>query len=508
MLAKNPGKLRSLTLMFKNIVKMIPFSFAPAAGDSIGISLTSTTLKLVHIQSGFNKIEVSHIASHTVTAMAEGDIAKLLAASFNEMKTRHAQAITIIPSHAVITKNIEIPSTDPREIREIINLQAGRHTPYSREEIIVDYIELGTYKGSYTKILLVIVTAASVKKLLDIIAKAGIKQERVVFAMEGIACFAQKFLQIDSTHNPVTLIHVDESFTDFAVIFRHKPVFLRSIPLGAQHIAGEKEKYEAQFVEELKKSLEAYQSEDIERIPQTIVLAGAVDELSGWEAILEATFHYPVKRIPSFKNIAIAPAAFHKVSSLPHRVSFIDVIAPLVAQAETKVELIPDDIKVRFALEARGRELMKTGVLTFAAFILIFFLMLSMLYFKSSDLKKLDMKYHAFTQEAAALKKDFDKNNLIESYVKNHGYSVELLTGLYELVPLEVALQDIRFEKQGKLQLRGIAESMSAVFLLSDTLKKSKYFTDIRIGSTSRRKEDAKDVTDFEITASFGKIPE
>ena len=131
-----------------------------------------------------------------------------------------------------------------------------------------------------------------------------------------------------------------------------------------------------------------------------------------------------------------------------------------------------------------------------------------MLYFKSSDLKKLDMKYHAFTQEAAALKKDFDKNNLIESYVKNHGYSVELLTGLYELVPLEVALQDIRFEKQGKLQLRGIAESMSAVFLLSDTLKKSKYFTDIRIGSTSRRKEDAKDVTDFEITASLGKIPE
>lgn len=494
--------------MFKNMLKMIPFSFTRAAGDYIGISLNSNNLKLTHIQSGFNKIELSNIACHAITAMAEGDIVKLLAASFHEMSARHAQVIMIIPSHAVITKNIEIPSTDPREIREIINLQAGRHTPYSREEIIVDYIELGTYKGSYTKILLVIVTAVSVKKLLDIIAKAGIRQERVVFAMEGIACFAQKFLQVETSHNPVTLIHVDESFTDFAVIFKHKPVFLRSIPLGAQHIAGEKEKYEAQFVEELKKSLEAYQSEDIERIPQTIVLIGAVDELSGWEAILEATFHFPVKHIPSFKNIAIAPAAFHKVSSLSSRVSFVDVIAPLAVQAETKVELISEDIKLRLSLEARGSDLMKTGVLTFAAFILIFFLMLSILYFKSSYLKKLDLKYSAFAHEAAALKKDFDKNTLIESYVKTHGYSVELLTGLYELVPLEVALQDVRFEKQGKLQIRGIAESMSTVFLFSDTLKKSKYFTDIRIGSTSRRKEDAKDVTDFEITASFGKIPE
>ena len=86
------------------------------------------------------------------------------------------------PAHLTIAKNIEIPSLDPDEIKEIIDLQAGRHTPYSRGEIIIDYINIGTYRENYTKILLVIVTLSVVRRQIEILAKAGLITEKVFFA--------------------------------------------------------------------------------------------------------------------------------------------------------------------------------------------------------------------------------------------------------------------------------------------------------------------------------------
>ena len=44
-----------------------------------------------------------------------------------------------------------------------IDLQAGRHTPFSREEILMDYLNIGTYRKNYTEVLLVIVNSNAVR---------------------------------------------------------------------------------------------------------------------------------------------------------------------------------------------------------------------------------------------------------------------------------------------------------------------------------------------------------
>ena len=87
--------------------------------------------------------------------------------------------MNIVSASLAITKNIEIPSCDHAEIREIISLQSRAGTPpYSREEIIVDYVDLGAYKNSYTKILLVIVARNIVKRHYETLSKAGLKPEK------------------------------------------------------------------------------------------------------------------------------------------------------------------------------------------------------------------------------------------------------------------------------------------------------------------------------------------
>ena len=473
--------------------------------DLVGIDFSSNNLKLVHTRGSLNKKELVNILSRSISGLSDDDIAKVINASFSELRLKSYSIIDIIPSHLVITKNIEIPSVDPQEIREIINLQAGRHTPYSREDIIVGYIEIGTYKNSYTKILLVIVGRDIIKRQFEILHKAGLKLEMVLLASEGVAWGVANMLKLKTEDLPVNVIHLDESFTDFVIVFRDKPIFIRSIPIGTQHLMREKELYQMKFVEELKSSLEAYQSEDIEKSPDTAVLTGAVEELPDLEKVLNEALYLPTRRIPYFRNVSIPEDILKATSTLRRQSSFLSVIASLFALDEMKVDLIPEEIKLRKALEERGRDLIKTGILILTIFVLIFSLLISKVYFNGAYLKKLDAKYQPLSRDAKDLENNFSKVSLIRNYLSGRGYSLEVLTDLYSVTPEDVELSDIRFDAQGKFSIRGTAESMSTVFSFVDNMEKSKYFKEVKTKYTSKRKEGLKDLTDFEITCLLEK---
>jgi len=490
--------------MFKLDISKFNFLAQKSNRELVGIDFSSNNLKLAHVRISGGKKEVVNLLTRNIIGLADIDVAKTINTSFYELRAKDPEIINTIPFNLVITKNIEIPSIDPKEIRDIINLQAGRHTPYSRDEIIVDYIDIGTYKHSYTKILLVIVARNVVKRQFDIMDKAGLRLEKVFFAPEGLAWAASKILKIDTMTAPVSIAHVDESFTDFTIVFKNKPAFVRSIPIGMQHLISEKERYEIRFADELKRSLEAYQSENIETNPGSLVLTGALEDTGDLEIVLGNVLSLPIKVVPYFKNLSMAGEAL-KVAPLTKRLSFFNVIASLLAFGELKVNLVPEEVKLRKALEERGKELIKTGILVVTVFFVICLILLTNIYFKSAYSRNLDRKYKTLNEEARVLEKDFTQVSLIKNYLSNRGYSLEVLAELYNVTPVDIEATDIRFDEQGKLSVRGTAESMSAVFSFVDKMEKSKYFKDVKTKYTAKRKEGGADVADFEITCQLEK---
>ena len=160
--------------MFSLQIKKLPLFPASARQELVGIDIGSEHLKLIQLKDALNKRELVNLISRPIAGLPDIEVSKIIKASLEELKLKNPRIITVIPAHQVITKNIEIPSIDHNEIQEIVNLQASRHTPYSREEIIVDYIELGIYKNSYTKILLVIITNAVIKKQFELWIRLGL----------------------------------------------------------------------------------------------------------------------------------------------------------------------------------------------------------------------------------------------------------------------------------------------------------------------------------------------
>lgn len=490
--------------MFKLNVKQWRHLAKGAAKELVGVELGVSCVKIVKVAISLNKIELLDVWFGHTSGSTDEEIAKVIRSKFAELNLKTAKVISIIPSDLVITKNIEIPSTNPSEIKDIIGLQAGRHTPYSREEIIVDYVDIGVYKNNYTKILLVIVARNVVKRQVEILEKAGLKFEDSLLAAEGIACASAKLLKVETQNTPVAIVHMDESSTDFLMVFKSKPIFIRSLPLGAVHFTDDRQIYETKFIEELKKSLEAYQNEDIEKVPMTLVLCGSMSDIKGLESVLSSTLHFSIKSIGYLMHVAAAQDVLKQISSFG-QVSFFDVLSLLACMDKAKVNLIPEEIRLRKTLLERGRELIKTGIFTLTIAVLIFSVFLTNIYAKSAILKKLDTKFQTIHEDARELEAAFTKINLIKEYLSKRGYALEVLGELYAIITDDMLLSDIRFDDQGRFSVKGTAEVMSSVFSFVEQMDKSKYFKDVKTRYTTKRKEGLKDVTDFEIQSALEK---
>jgi Tfp pilus assembly PilM family ATPase/Tfp pilus assembly protein PilN len=486
-----------------NIKKFNPFSGANK-NECVAVDFSGNNLKLAHLRVWPNKREVVNLMSRDISNLSDADISKAVKLSYDELRAVNPAIINIIPSNLVITKNIEIPSSSEKEIREIINLQASRHTPYSREEIVVDYLDVGVYRHTYTKILLVIVARSVIKRHSEILEAAGLKLDKVLLAAEGLACNAVRVLKAENSNNPVSIVHIDEFFTDFSVVYKNKAIFIRPIPIGTQQLILDKEKYELKFVEELKRSLEAYQGEDIERSPNLLVFTGATEEIPSLESVLASNLHIPIRAVPYFKNLAISVEAL-KTITISKRTSFLNIIAPLLNCDEAKINLVPEEVKLRKALQERGKSLIKTGILILTSLLLVFVILASKIYFKIAHINSLNKRFSAINQEARKLEADFSKIGMVKEYLSNRMFALDVLTELYMIVPNDLWINDIRFDQNGKFIVKGTAESMSTVFAFIDNMEKSRYFKDVKTQYTAKRKDGMADFTDFEINSSLDK---
>ncbi|MFH1593561.1 MAG: pilus assembly protein PilM [Candidatus Omnitrophota bacterium] len=467
------------------------------ARELIGIDLNGDNLKIVHLIKSPGKKEVANLSSKDISGLSDEDIARAIRTSLGELKAKNPAIITVVSSDSIITKNIEIPSTEAKEIREIINLQASRHTPYSRDEIIVDYISIGSFKHSYTKVLLIIVTRNIVKRQFEILHKAGFRLGRVLLAAEGLSWSIGKLSKLKTDSAPISVAHIDGHYTDFTVVFQNKTIFVRNIPIGIHEIVKE-ERYRERFIEELKGSLEAYHSENVEKAPSALILTGAVDEVGGLVEPISKAVNMSTQVVNYVKNLQFSDKAF-KIASKTRDLSYLNVIAPLLAFEESKVDLIPDEIKMRRALEERGRDLVKVGVLILMVFASVFSMLISDIFLKDALLKTIRKKYESIGLEARELEKNFTKIALIKKYLCNRGRSLEVLAELFNVIPMDLELNNIRFDSDGNVSLKGTAGSMSTVFSFVNDMERSEVFKEVETKHTTKRKDGKRDVTDFEL---------
>jgi len=215
--------------------------------------------------------------------------------------------------------------------------------------------------------------------------------------------------------------------------------------------------------------------------------------------VLNEAFKIPLKRQSYAECFNFSESARGAIFS-SKIISPLNLIAPMLFHDKIKMDLISEEKKIKAQLEKRAGEMLKMGILILILFSLIFVDVISKIYFKKAYLQQITAHTLPVRDSAKQLEQLLAKTDLVKSYLVNRGNSLEALTELHDLTPLDTRLTEIRYnESSEKFSIKGTAAVMASVFLFVSELEKSSIFKNVKTKYVTNRNENKRDVADFEI---------
>ena len=460
------------------------------------ISINDGVIKIAQVTSSGTLERVAR-TSFSVGISPE-EISKKLNPSLSSFN-RKLPVICVIPASAATVKNIEVPSADPEEIKSIINLQASRHTPYSREEVLISYINLGMNISHNTRLLLVIVHRDIVKERITVLEASGLDVDKILFAPEAQARFYAKALNAKKDAAPVGIVDFSLNTTSYIVIAKGSLLFERNIPIGIKTIMQGGDAT-AKLQDELKKSMEAFAQEDGSDAPVSYMVTTKQESLNNILSVIKTGLNIEFQ-VNAFSNFIKGSADIRKKLQNDFADdSFLDVIAPASMAARSEINLMPEEMVTKKAVERQRREGFLAGAAAVIIMALIGGMVMSNIYFKNTFLSKnLRETYEPQKSQVKALEDQMNKAKLVRNYLKERMVSLDIIHELSEITPNTIYLNNIAVDEDGTVTIDGISDTMAQVYSYVKSFDDSTMFKEPKIKSTATKKENSNDVAAFEI---------
>lgn len=471
------------------------------------LEIDDNWLKLVQTDILQRQRKVTRVVVKNINNMSEDDLGKMVKDLCKEFKVDTNHFIVSVPSNFASIRNPEFPSIDPTEIKDMIELQIGKQTPYSINEIVSDYQISYASPDGYSRLMLVIVHRDIIDRYSRIIEKSGLKLERITLSSEGALNWCT-LTHADSKLKDTAflLIDVDYSVSNLIVILNNKIIFNRSISLGVFQSAQDIDKWQKDFIEEVNRSIYAYNNEVVNKDIGKIVIGGSERITAKFnDNLLKDSFNLPVEILGQFKNIAATGETLDLYGGDIKDTSISSLIGLGLKHEKQSINLIPQEIKIERAMKKRGRELYVMGILM--AFILIFtsIIFLEKIYTKEHYLDQLKTEMSSIGEKANELEVMKQRLQLIDSRTNADGSVLNAIYEIYKIISPEIHLLSLSFDGKYNVGLRGSSNEMSEVFKFVNELEKSECFENVKTKYVSKNKVEGQEVADFEIICPLNR---
>jgi len=478
--------------------------------DYLCIDLSGPYVKLVYAKDLAGKTIVEGIASKQFAEDAEVDIAQFIRDKVKEFEAVTRKVICSISSAQFISKNIDMPSSNSEEIAKIINLQVGRFTPYSREEIVVDYLSREMPEQHYTNVLLIIMHRKIVERFYRIMDQTGLSIDRIVIGSEALAKSYGLWKEVVPDGKTCGGIHISEAVSDLTVIEQGNMVFVRSIPIGADNFRSNKEAATTEFMNEMSKSVSAYQDEGVGQKLGSVLISGHLKGLEFLKDALKANVPALATagdniHLVTYRDRFDLSDSAKKVLEEEKSVSYFELLASILSVTQMKVDLIPSEMKLKRDVREGGRDVITLGILIMTIFLMISFLLSVKIYFKSVQMGKLQAIDEATFEQARSLERISTKSRATRKFLEKRGRGLYVFDKVTALIGGDIFLNQFSYDFSGNLVLAGTAESMSRIFAFVTTLEESNYFSNVTTLETKSRREGKKEVADFLIECKLAE---
>lgn len=407
----------------------------------------------------------------------------------------------------VTVRMLELPSTDPGEIADMVHLQMGKQTPYSEDEIVSDYRVLGSTRGGYSRVMLVIVQRGALRHYYHAIEGAGIEIDRLSISSEGILGWYGHVVGRESVEGADVVLDVDAACTEFAVMSEGALVFTRGIQIGAVSLAGDS-RLKDRLAREVRQCLEACQSELAGIGIRRVLLTGAGGRLPGLAAYLKETLHVEVESRDALDEV-VGEARPDDVEDLLRTVSLTAAVGAAAAPDALAINLVPDSVVLRRGLTDRAKGLTLLGILVMACLVSASVFATIRMGFKRGRLATVQADVNASHGEARRLEKMRAIVSLVQKRRDASASAVGLLNAIHEQLQGNVSLEEIVMElerEDSQVRLSGAALERSDVNALVRNLEASPAYQDVRVeGGMNQDRETGQYA--FRIVCNLERAP-
>jgi Tfp pilus assembly PilM family ATPase len=393
---------------------------------------------------------------------------------------RNNPLIISLPRAKATCRYVKIPAQSPQEIEKIVTLQASRYLPYPQEELITGYEIISMDKAGYSNVEMVIVHRDMILRYVKIAKSIGARQMTIALSSYGLT---NLFNYSNPQHKAVSmLIDVDVSHLELVVIAHGKMVFSRHFKADISSVAGE-----GVFIDELRRSRDAYVKEVGGELPDQIFITGGEPAASGLVKLLNAKEGLKAEILPS-KNTGTES-------------SFSNLLGFGLKETPLQLNLLPYELKEEFKKASRKSEYIRYAVFSLAIIALLCAGAAKSLDNKKQYLEKLKTELDKVSMEAKPLKEIERRLSISSGSMKERPSALDALSEIYRLIPQEISLSELIYETGKEMVIRGQAQALGPVFSLVTKLEKSAVFGkfSVKVRYATNRKTSAGEVIGFEI---------
>lgn len=432
-----------------------------------------------------------------IANLSNEQITQAVASAFRELRVKPKPLVVCLPRNLVTLRNLHLPSQNPEEIAQMIDLNLPRLVPYRKEEVLSSYQLVGTDEIGQTKVLLAIVHRELIQRQVKLLESAGLSVDQILLSSHGVWEWLLSSHQDDLHAQGLSLLlDVDAGFTDFIICSRDSLLFSRSIAIEPSQLT--EPTGLSKLLGEVTQALAIFQSEERPEKPATLFLSGAHAAVGHLERSLGPPLELPVVRVhgPEARSRKGTPAPGREI---PEEVSLTAVVAIASVERRKPLAFVLPEMQIQRALKERTRELVRLGSLGIYLLTAVCGVAMTRTHYQQAYLQNIRARHEAISRQIGELAVQSQRLELVKASLNERQLPLVYLAELQRIVPQDIAISFLSLDGQRRGVIRGHALRLSDVLTLITTLERSGRVGQVETKYARRKRLKDQEITEFEL---------
>jgi len=479
-----------------------------------GIDWGAAGIKLVTLRLGeqgqLEVVRATHHPFERPAAASETPEGRAqLVAALRQAREAHGEplgtVVIALPRERATVRYVELPSTVPEEVKEMLLFDVERHVPFPLDQLQLDFTIVEQTEEGSSVVMLVATPLEEVEALVQLYTEAGIEVN--VVDVDVLAACAAYLHDRQDTTSVRAILDIGRDKTDLGVLVGGKVRFSRSFAVAGRRLeecarekpaeaasGGAHPAWLSELTADLNRQFRAYECEPKGQEVKEVVVCGGLSGLPELERHLAAQLGRRVRAVPpELDGIAGVDGTLAPGMTVALGLALRSVERP-------EINLLPAPVMERRQAAHRRRVLRNVGIYLGVVVALIGGIAAEKFQAKFAHRARLVEALAEIEPQIADIRRKKAELADIQANVDAEHSFYKVVKDLYERTPDGVMYLTIEFEKKKQVALQGRAGKDDEVYNLINVLKESPHFQDVIPGNLRWQQMYKQPVREFDIT--------